>query len=97
VPVDTYITMFCGKKIVLMLPPTVNKEIFPEWFDVKAKFPDVLTRGQVLKIRDNGGYYFELSPNTVGRGQITLFVPKGWFHWLLGQSPWAVIFGSSAF
>ena len=96
-PVDTYITMFCGKKIVLMLPPNVNKEQFSEWFDKKAEFPKSLTREQFTRIKECGGYYFDLSSVSSGRGQITLFVPKGWFHWLLGQSEWAVIFGSSAF
>ena len=96
-PVDTYFTMATGRKIVIMLPPTVNKESFADWFDGKAKFPEKLTKEHVRKIIEAGGFYFDVAPAEGVRGQVTLFVPKGWHHWLLGMTKWAVIFGSSAF
>jgi hypothetical protein len=32
-----------------------------------------------------------------GRAVVALFIPAGWFHWLLGEGDWHVIFGGSFF
>lgn len=45
---------------------------------------------------ERGGYYFEVKPFSSEKFA-ALFVPKGWHHWLLGKSDWAVGFGSSRF
>eukprot|EP01118_Nematostelium_gracile_P011081 TRINITY_DN3897_c0_g1_i1.p1 TRINITY_DN3897_c0_g1~~TRINITY_DN3897_c0_g1_i1.p1 ORF type:complete len:353 (+),score=66.40 TRINITY_DN3897_c0_g1_i1:1-1059(+) len=89
IQVDTYITLCSGAKQVLMLPP--NAGILSE---LPEKFPLDISLELAKKIHDEGGYFFELKRRS-DKGHVTLFVPKGWHHWLLGRSNWAVIFGAS--
>jgi hypothetical protein len=59
-------------------------------------FPRILDATTKQALSECGGFYFDLScidNNT----PLTLFIPKGWHHWLEGAADWAVLFSSSLF
>ena len=47
-------------------------------------------------VGDDCRYFFKLEP-VDDEQHVTLFTPKGWHHWLLGQAEWHLIFGASRF
>eukprot|EP01137_Pigoraptor_chileana_P027796 Opistho-2@10811 len=97
--VDTCLTIQSGCKQVLMLPPDAN--FFGA--DNKEPFPLSPTPELIARVRDAGGYYFTLSPEVdccegvMTTRPVTLFVPRGWWHWVLGRSEWHVAYGVSRF
>ena len=50
----------------------------------------------VQAIKAAGGAYFDLQPTPDG-APVTLYMPVGWLHWLIGASDWHVVFGGSLF
>ncbi len=43
-------------------------------------------------------YFFDLAPvddEGGADGHLTLFIPRGWHHWLLADAAWHVVFGGS--
>jgi hypothetical protein len=55
-------------------------------------------------VRAAGGYYFILEdlPGSSSRGRAAqdfsatlLYLPAGWWHWLVGLTPWHVVYGGS--
>ena len=88
--VDTWVTIARGSKLVVMLPP--GGKVLQE----DSAFPTGDDHLLLRKIIDAGGFYFRWEPVSEDQ-QVTLFVPKGWHHWVLGNSLWHVIFGASRF
>eukprot|EP01103_Thecamoeba_quadrilineata_P011416 TRINITY_DN271_c0_g1_i1.p1 TRINITY_DN271_c0_g1~~TRINITY_DN271_c0_g1_i1.p1 ORF type:complete len:204 (+),score=32.93 TRINITY_DN271_c0_g1_i1:428-1039(+) len=98
IPVDSYLTLQSGAKKVLMLPPTRTFEEWRErfgWNRVdKCPFPEGDIE-LIKRVKDDGGFYFTIEPSK--DGSVTLFVPRGWFHWLLGLTDWTLVLGGSRF
>jgi len=80
------------------------------WFgddDVFPKEPSPQLLGRIASV---GGYFFSLHSAEAPSGReespdceeaegavLALFIPAGWFHWLLGEGDWHCIFGGSFF
>eukprot|EP00128_Syssomonas_multiformis_P005740 Colp12_sorted_trinity150504_noHs@11604 len=91
VPVDTYLCMQLGCKRAILLPPT--QKIFKE----NDPFPEEFTADLIENIQEAGGYVFDLMGH-VGEGVTpTLFIPKGWFHCLIGVTDWHVVLTASKY
>ena len=52
VPVDTYLTLVCGAKYVILLPPNQHM------FEKDQPFPDIIDAELARAVVDAGGYYF---------------------------------------
>ena len=92
--VDTWVTIVRGSKLVVMLPP--GGKVLQEDSTFPVTFRTGVDRFLLRKILDAGGFYFKWEPVSEEQ-HVTLFVPKGWHHWVLGNSAWHVIFGASRF
>ena len=90
VPVDTYLTLVCGAKYVIMLPPDQHM------FEKDQPFPDIIDAELARAVVDAGGYYFVMAPSASDDFP-SLYIPKGWQHWLIGAAPWHVVLGSSKY
>jgi hypothetical protein len=87
-PVDTYFSLARGLKHVIMLPPGQTL------FQGSQPFPLLPAYDVLEAILAAGGYIFDLEP--IDRTTPScLYIPKGWHHWLLGGSKWAVAYGGS--
>jgi len=76
--------------MVMMLPSKGNL------FSKDALFPRSVDPTLMTQILEVGGYFFTLEPAAKDEN-VTLFVPKGWHHWVLGKSESHLIFGASRF
>jgi hypothetical protein len=102
-PVCTYLTAVAGRKRVLLLPPqqTLLR------LESRDDFPYQPTAEQWAAFMEAGGYYFDLAPccsdaddGTGVEGAshdtaVTLFMPNGWCHWLVGATDWHVVYSGS--
>lgn len=98
-PVDTYITILHGKKMVAMVPPSpagdlfykkYEDTIFPQRKKDNERFNEFIEEVKELK-----GYYFALEcENDIS---MTILIPKGWYHWVLNVSVWSVLLSASQF
>ena len=96
VNIHSYLTLSHGSKNVIALPPnhTLDLSVFND------QFPDISDSNAVSLIREAGGVFFPWQPVSTGMGNIpcTLYIPKGWYHWLVSTSDgYSVAFGSSAY
>lgn len=91
-PVDTFITIVVGAKLVLMVPPTEeSKEFF--LFHENLEFPEFSQiHDQIKKL---GGYLFEI--HATEDQPMTILIPKGWYHWILNKTKWSLIISASQF
>ena len=103
-PVSTYLAICEGSKLVLLLPP--DQTLLPAGGD-----PDLLlqpTPQFLQEVKGAGGYFFLLedvqqhggsSRSRDKYGQpfdaTALYLPAGWYHWLVGLSDWHVVYGGS--
>ena len=100
-PVDTYLTIVRGAKRVIMMPESAASCAFhalmhPEPPHPHPPFPRDIASHVLAQLVAAGGFYFDLAP--IDRhNHVTLFIPKGWHHWLECASDWAVVFSSSRF
>jgi hypothetical protein len=91
-PVDTYITIVVGTKLVLMVPPSEDSKTFFN-FHENLEFPEFSQiRGEIQKL---GGYFFEISGSE--EKSTTILIPKGWYHWILNKTSWSLILSASQF
>lgn len=87
-PVSTYLSAAIGRKTVILLPPTQPHGPDGPHTELVARcrgmteFPiDPLANSELIAaIYRAGGFYFQIT-----QGQ-TLFVPRGWWHWLVNAS-----------
>lgn len=88
--IDTYLTLVVGIKQVLMLPPGD----VPQALSTLSAFPRALSKDTLRVIRAQKGFYFTL--NACNR-PATLYIPRGWHHWLISTSPFTVAFTASKY
>jgi hypothetical protein len=105
--VSTYLSICEGSKLMLLLPP--GQTLLPAGGDPELLLrptPELLAA-----VREAGGYFFVLQDvgqlhqeQARGGGSGSsgsdfsatgLFLPAGWWHWLVGLTPWHVVFGGS--
>jgi len=101
--VSTYLTLGCGRKHVILLPPTAEgtrlaqelggRHVGSETAESVPAFPTRPTPDVLEAVLAADGYWFDLVAEP-GRG-MTLFIPGGWWHWLEGASDWHVAWGGS--
>eukprot|EP01006_Ploeotia_vitrea_P015910 TRINITY_DN46297_c0_g1_i1.p1 TRINITY_DN46297_c0_g1~~TRINITY_DN46297_c0_g1_i1.p1 ORF type:complete len:330 (-),score=24.38 TRINITY_DN46297_c0_g1_i1:27-992(-) len=99
--VATYVTIHMGVKHVLLLPPTTEhtedgtvSPAIPDW--VPKEFPVHPSPELLALVKEHKGYYFDLAPLADGE-PLTLYMPKGWLHWILCPADWSVVCGGSMF
>jgi len=88
--IDTYLTLLFGTKLVALLPP--NK--VPAGVDSLAQFPDPISTSLLSEILQAGGNFFTLDAT---HRPVTLFIPRGWHHWLISSSAQTMAFTASTF
>ena len=96
-PVATYLTLVSGTKRVLLLPPSATWLTEACAAEDRPEFPhgDAERDGAVLRrVVASGGYCFELRVQGDGDAT-TLYMPKGWWHWVVATSEAAVAYGGS--
>eukprot|EP01060_Flectonema_neradi_P038808 TRINITY_DN8272_c0_g1_i1.p1 TRINITY_DN8272_c0_g1~~TRINITY_DN8272_c0_g1_i1.p1 ORF type:complete len:305 (+),score=56.51 TRINITY_DN8272_c0_g1_i1:678-1592(+) len=96
VNIHSYLTLSHGSKHVIALPPNhgIDLTIFND------QFPDISDAHAVSVIREAGGVFFPWQPVPTDLGELpcTLYIPKGWYHWLVSTSDsYSVAFGSSSY
>ena len=103
--VSTYLSLGTGRKHVLLLPPTdegaqLARKLVREGGvgsvgekDVPFS-PQQPTREALEAVARCRGYWFDIEAKEPGE-VLTLFIPGGWWHWLIGASPWHVAWGGS--
>jgi hypothetical protein len=91
-----------GAKLCLLLPP--DQTLLPAGGDA-----DMLLQPSVALLEDvraAGGHYFLLHDQTdavdaaagnSGFSATALYLPAGWWHWLVGLTDWHVVYGGSFF
>lgn len=106
-PVCTYLAICEGSKLVLLLPP--DQTLLPLGGDPDLLLnptPEFLDA-----VRAAGGHFFLLedltqqqqdsystsvdSSNSNGFSATALYMPAGWYHWLVGLTDWHVVYGGS--
>lgn len=103
---STYLAICEGSKLVLLLPP--DQTLLPAGGDPDLLLNP--TPQFLEDVRAAGGYFFlleDLTPQRQGQGQgqqqngggdfsaTALFMPAGWYHWLVGLTDWHVVYGGS--
>lgn len=95
--VTTYLTIICGCKLVLMLPPTAKaREVYEHYKEKAFPYPTIDT-GLLKSVEELGGFSFILRPPRDYEEFVTLLIPRGWYHWLLNVSSWTVVFSGSQY
>lgn len=98
-PVATYLAICEGAKACLLLPPA--QTLLPPGGDESLLLepsPQLLA-----DVRAAGGYFFLLTDEPSSSGGVSgsefnataLYMPAGWWHWLVGLSEWHVVYGGS--
>jgi hypothetical protein len=105
-PVSTYLAICEGRKLVLLLPP--DQTLLPAGGDPDLLLQP--TPQLLQDVKDAGGYFFLLEdgvPQQYGSSSSSrnrygdsfdataLYMPAGWYHWLVGLSDWHVVYGGS--
>jgi hypothetical protein len=106
-PVSTYLAICEGSKLVLLLPP--DQTLLPAGGDPDLLLKP--TPQLLADVKAAGGYFFLLEDLTLQQQQqqqghssngsggdfsaTALFMPSGWYHWLVGLTDWHVVFGGS--
>ena len=100
--VSTYLSLGKGVKHVILLPPTDEgmrlarrlgqgpDGVGPD-VPISPKQPTAEALDAVGRC---GGYWFDIEVKEADE-LITLFIPGGWWHWLVGGSQWHVAWGGS--
>jgi hypothetical protein len=91
-PVDTYITIVYGTKLVLMIPPTEESKLFFQKNE-NATFPEFSEVKN--EIQQLNGYLFEISGSE--DEPMTILIPMGWYHWIENKTKWSLIISASQF
>ena len=103
--VSTYLTLGCGRKHVVLLPPTEEgarlakqlggRDIGADRAASVPTFP-ARPRPEMLEaVLAAGGFWFDVAAEAASGQTLTLFIPGGWWHWLEGASEWHVAWGGS--
>lgn len=108
-PVSTYLAICEASKLVLLLPP--GQTLLPAGGDpdlllkpTPQLLADVKAAGgyyflledltQQQQQQQGQGEYGN-SSSTAGFSATALYMPSGWYHWLVGLTDWHVVYGGS--
>jgi hypothetical protein len=108
-PVSTYLAICEGSKLVLLLPP--EQTLLPAGGDpdlllkpTPQLLADVKAAGGYFFLLEDltpqrQGYSRSSSSSSSSSGgdfsATALFMPSGWYHWLVGLTDWHVVYGGS--
>jgi hypothetical protein len=103
-PVCTYLAAASGSKLTLLLPP--DQTLLPAGGDADMLLNP--TPQFLADVKAAGGYFFLLEDltqqvreqgrdprSTAGFSGTALYMPAGWYHWLVGLTDWHVVYGGS--
>ncbi len=103
---STYLAIREGAKLVLLLPP--HQTLLPDGGDPDLLLHP--TPHFLSDVKAAGGHYFLLedvktvpgAPRGISQSgsdgdwsATALYLPAGWYHWLVGLTDWHVVYGGS--
>jgi len=106
--VSTYLAICEGAKLTLLLPP--DQTLLPAGGDpqlllkpTRQLLEDVKAAGGYFFLlqdldEDQGGWPAAAAAAHPGNGDnsaTALYMPAGWYHWLVGLTDWHVVYGGS--
>ena len=109
--ISTYISLVRGVKHAILLPPTpaggaLAERLSGEHCDdlesrrTSAQRPFHLRPPPALleQVVELGGFWFDFgAPDGDGGDAVCLFIPAGWWHWILSDADWHVAWSGSFF
>ena len=107
---STYISLAVGVKHVILLPPTPEASALAELLGGEeygeADGRQVSTRRRPFPMRPEpavlqrvlalGGYWFSMAGGGI-EDATCVFLPAGWWHWILSDSDWHAAWSGSFF